>query len=690
MSSHQRDEKSSVVADGVEESAIPRARPTFRTGESEITDALPRKRQHSDSKASVPAKAEGQNFCSLTDKAAMNALDRMALAHAITLDDSFKVRESPHPSGTVEARVEAAVRQAFWDSFRGHVEAAPPDYAQFLSCVLEAKEGLLSFLPAPAANGPLATDGLNKTGNSKGLHHDLRERIERELSRSWLERQIASNAIDLSHYAEILLGFMAELCAPIRDEELERARSENDAVGKFRLIFETLDHMKIDFANFHIQAIRPMLKRMSHEYERDNFEKYQKAVAITCSQAEQKDAFKNTVVWIRRAAERLLTEHEAASKSGDEAASTAGDWIVSPTAILFNAFVDLIDDVQEPAAAISSGNMDLKANDRLIEQYASFPETLALDFEHLVACRLRFHDLTLLSAVLVTVMNNPGALRYISHENILLAETANRREAGKTPPASTSSGGDSVQNQSSTKQMQLVFIDTLKSEVDLVIHDASTQPPTSPAGNVSRDLSVLEQVADFLIYRFTRRSDKTQTRTAKRAKPSLDVANAGDQFESNDSSAAQNDVPSFFDEEDIDLLRAQILSLESSNNAVRKLITMRLRRYFISLLQQLYALPAATQAGSADSPTAAVSKASNAQQLASIKIPAGFQPLAVDVERLASVYMRLIAHNQATFGKDYARIIRTFGEELGLQRKILITGSATATGDDAKGNKDGS
>ena len=52
---------------------------------------------------------------------------------------------------------------------------------------------------------------------------------------------------------------MAKLCAPIRDEAIQKLRQETDVVDVFCGVAETLDLMKLDMANYTIQMIRPTI-----------------------------------------------------------------------------------------------------------------------------------------------------------------------------------------------------------------------------------------------------------------------------------------------------------------------------------------------------------------------------------------------------------------------------------------------
>ena len=64
---------------------------------------------------------------------------------------------------------------------------------------------------------------------------------------------------------------MAQLCAPVRDEEIAKLRDTEDVVPLFKGILKTLDLMKLDMANFHIQQARPFIVSQSVEYEKIKF-----------------------------------------------------------------------------------------------------------------------------------------------------------------------------------------------------------------------------------------------------------------------------------------------------------------------------------------------------------------------------------------------------------------------------------
>ena len=49
---------------------------------------------------------------------------------------------------------------------------------------------------------------------------------------------------------------MSKLCAPVRDEEISELRRIKDVVPLFQGIMKTMEHMKLDMANFMVQQVQ--------------------------------------------------------------------------------------------------------------------------------------------------------------------------------------------------------------------------------------------------------------------------------------------------------------------------------------------------------------------------------------------------------------------------------------------------
>jgi len=69
---------------------------------------------------------------------------------------------------------------------------------------------------------------------------------------------------------------MARLCSPGRDDKIRELTTLRDIIPLYKGIFETLELMRLDMANFTIRQIRPQIAACSVEYERQKFEDYLK------------------------------------------------------------------------------------------------------------------------------------------------------------------------------------------------------------------------------------------------------------------------------------------------------------------------------------------------------------------------------------------------------------------------------
>lgn len=100
------------------------------------------------------------------------------------------------------------------------------------------------------------------------------ESINAKLDLDLIEQQAENGALDFKGYADYVINLMSQLCAPVRDEEVAALRAIEGVAPLFRAILETLDKMKLDMANFHIQQARPLIVSQSVEYEKTKFKEF--------------------------------------------------------------------------------------------------------------------------------------------------------------------------------------------------------------------------------------------------------------------------------------------------------------------------------------------------------------------------------------------------------------------------------
>ncbi len=127
----------------------------------------------------------------------------------------------------------------------------PPNFTQALVLLKEVKENLLGLL----------------VPQQKRTIDSINGRLDLELIR----QQAENGALDFHAYADYVLNVMGQLCAPVRDEEIAALREVREVVPLFQGIMKTVDHMKLDMANFHLQQARPLIVSQSVEYEKIKF-----------------------------------------------------------------------------------------------------------------------------------------------------------------------------------------------------------------------------------------------------------------------------------------------------------------------------------------------------------------------------------------------------------------------------------
>uniref|UniRef100_A0A8D0DJE8 T-complex 11 n=1 Tax=Salvator merianae TaxID=96440 RepID=A0A8D0DJE8_SALMN len=268
-----------------------------------------------------------------------NEVSKMTIAHEIVINQDFKFQELNFSPNSLESRVKETLHKAFWDSLREQLTKMPPDYTHAIKLLQEIKETLLSLLL------PRQTH--------------LRSQIEEALDMDLIKQEAEHGALDIPFLATYILGMMAMLCAPVRDEEIQTLRLVTDPVHLLRWIFRVLNLMKMDMVNFTIQTLRPHLQEHSVQYERKKFQELLNKLpcSLTC-----------TTEWLRNAAAEV-------SASG-----------LLPTAVLNQAYMDLLH--WEPGKA--------------------YPETMLMDKARLDALQEEVHQITIIAAVLLVSSSTCG------------------------------------------------------------------------------------------------------------------------------------------------------------------------------------------------------------------------------------------------------------------------------------------
>jgi len=177
------------------------------------------------------------------------------LAHELIMNPEFELKPNPSP---LEARVREMAKKAFFDKIRDDINNS--DFKWVSGITADIRQQLLEMV--------------NPSGKSA---HEIQESLDPEHIRQQAERGI----LDVHQYIHFITSKMLQLCAPVRDSAIRKIAELNDLPTIFERILSILDDMKLDLANYRLQALRPHLVKQAVEYERQKFEAALKAKKIT-------------------------------------------------------------------------------------------------------------------------------------------------------------------------------------------------------------------------------------------------------------------------------------------------------------------------------------------------------------------------------------------------------------------------
>lgn len=307
---------------------------------------------------------------------AVNGVTNMALAHEIALDSNFKLEKFEPPQSSLEKQVRDVMHQAFWDNLRDQLEQQPPVYSQAFVLLQEVRDQLLEItLP-----------------HQRKLRQEIGDKLDVDL----IKQQAQNGVLDFQEYSAYVVSLMAKLCAPVRDEAIQKLSQQTDVIDVFSGVAETLDLMKLDMANYTIQMIRPTIVKQIVEYEKGKFKEFLKT---------QKDGLELSRSWILKHVNRVL------SKDGGSGSPTTAGASGSPT--------DSAGLLADPLALRGFCNKTLNSAYMELLQWPQetlLPETVCVDNERVLELRDRLHQLCLLSSVMLVSMSTLAQHQHLSLE----------------------------------------------------------------------------------------------------------------------------------------------------------------------------------------------------------------------------------------------------------------------------------
>lgn len=230
-------------------------------------------------------------------------LSNLSIAHEIVMNPNLHFETNIPPQDSLFKLVKENLHKAFWDILKEELNDDPPEYGQAIRLLEEIRDTMLSFLN-PGANR-------------------MRTQIMEVLDIDLIRQQADNDVIDILGLASYIISTMGKLCAPHRDEEIQKLKQHTDnTVTLFREIFRVLDLMKADFINVEINTLRPVLLKQGIEYERGQFQSILDKTP---------NALDNTTQWIKTALDELLL---AGSSTEEKQRAGPGPFQVLNTAFL--------------------------------------------------------------------------------------------------------------------------------------------------------------------------------------------------------------------------------------------------------------------------------------------------------------------------------------------------------------------
>uniref|UniRef100_A0A2K5VBQ3 T-complex 11 family, X-linked 2 n=1 Tax=Macaca fascicularis TaxID=9541 RepID=A0A2K5VBQ3_MACFA len=293
----------------------------------------------------------------------VNEVSKLSIAHEIVVNQDFYVEETILPSNSVEGRFAEAMYNAFWNHLEEQLLSTPPDFTCALELLKDVKETLLSLL-LPWQNR-------------------LRNEIEEALDTDLLKQEAEHGALDVPHLSNYILNLMTLLCAPVRDEAIQKLEAITDPVQLLRGIFRVLGLMKMDMVNYTIQSFRPYLQEHSIQYEQAKFQELLD---------KQPSLLDYTTKWLTKAATDITTPSAGGSLPNGAGNNSEP---LSPTMVLYQGYLNLL--LWDP-------------------ENEEFPETLLMDRTRLQEMAFQLHQLTVLASVLLVARSFSGEILFSSSE----------------------------------------------------------------------------------------------------------------------------------------------------------------------------------------------------------------------------------------------------------------------------------
>ena len=324
------------------------SRSSARRQRSNTTDSVSRSGSATPVASEPVALSQTENAPEIPDEFG-KVFSNEQIAHEMVMDPEFSLK--PQEKSEFEKQVEAIAKKAFFDAIQEEINAG--NYGNHVIGILrDIKQNLLAMV---SEEGKFAVE--------------INEVMDLEL----IQQQINNKAFDLHRSLEYVGSKMLQLCAPMRDASIRAVSQEENMASALQKILEILEEMRIDLANFRLQALKPHLSKQAVEYERTKFDAALEMGLISL------DKTKN---WLKTSVETL----EAVSATRNPESIAHPDLRVKYENAFHFALLTLI-----------FGSTTVSVD--------SVPETLSMDANRLFGFQNEAQALTIISALVMLTKN---------------------------------------------------------------------------------------------------------------------------------------------------------------------------------------------------------------------------------------------------------------------------------------------
>ncbi|KAF9107455.1 hypothetical protein BGX29_006322 [Mortierella sp. GBA35] len=352
----------------------------------------------------------------------------LQLIHELALDPNFKI-ESKRAGGSgseadgsfesLESRIRAMATKAYFDKIREDAEQG--QLGRWISPLLTTiREQLLDMVPQDSAMATQISEGLD---------------IE------FVQQQVDRKVYDVKGGLQGVLGLMAKLCAPVRDETIRQIQQDlshitgnplqqqqgaqspadrpaasatsvapKDLVSVLKDILDLLEEMLMDLANFRLMVNRPSLQGQAIPYEQNAFK---------TSLAKGEATLDATTAWLEASAASLL--RASAISTTTASPSSTGAARSTPFAATTTSGSPSLTGSKEQQSIKTNRHYEVYVNAVLDLLYSKtpldqasrkeFPETFALDQGRLTRYQNEIQALGLIAVMLNVSLNVQPTLR---------------------------------------------------------------------------------------------------------------------------------------------------------------------------------------------------------------------------------------------------------------------------------------